>query len=153
MFALGEWEAQGEFLRFTWSDDFFDDGEREHVTLAAPILACYNGVLMPLAHERGEDLSVDELLRAAGWGANGTSPETDWLGIVLYSEQRFREAMGRLSQASTPEAQAEVTAARILYYLMWDVYGRLGAAAGPQTSGGGCGGGVSAPADSPPVSR
>jgi hypothetical protein len=130
MLTLSEMTTEGPFFRLTWSDDLFDDTERVHITPAAPLERCYNEILMPLAAERGEQLTEGEVLKALTEAtAAGLFPDgkIDWLGLALYGQKRFLEGMGKIAEdADRPEHQAELRAASPLQWLLLDLHIRMG---------------------------
>jgi hypothetical protein len=129
MLTFSEFATEGPFFRLTWADDLFDDTERVHVTPAAPIVRCYNEILMPVAAERGQQLTEEEVLKLlTDEAARGLFPSgsIDWLGLALYAQKRFLEAMGKLAEADTPEHQAELTGANPLRWLLLDLHIRMG---------------------------
>ncbi len=140
MLTLGDSSTDGAFLRFDWSDDSFDDASQEHTTPAAPIVECYDGILVPLALERRHQLTPEEVIRAVIKGRGGMPPPLaiDWLGLALYAARRFLEAMGKLATANTPEHQAEILAADILRHLMDKIYNRMAGALYVELRNAGC---------------
>ena len=128
MVGLMQLETDGPFFRMGWAEGLWDDEEKTHVTPVVPITRCYNEVLLPLAAERGENLTEEDLLRAvAGKTAVDLFPSgtVDWLGLALYAEHRFRQAMGKLSMANNSEHQAEIRAANPLWWRLGDLYVHL----------------------------
>jgi hypothetical protein len=129
MLTLSEMATEGPFFRFTWVDDLWDHTERVHVTPAEPIVRAFNDLLMPLAAERGKQLTEDEVLKAlTGKVAEGLFPTEgiDWLGLALYAQKRFLEAMGKLAEANTPEHQSEILATSPLRWVLLDLHIRTG---------------------------
>jgi hypothetical protein len=129
MLTLSDFATEGPLLRLTWVDDLFDDTERVHVTPVEPILRCYNELLTPLAAARGEQLTEDEVRKAfTDKAAKSLFPSgsVDWLGLALYAQRRFLDAMGKLAEANTPEHRAEILAASPLRWVLLDLHIRMG---------------------------
>src|SRR5207249_3073360 len=54
------------------------------------------------------------------------SGSIDWLGLALYAQRRFLDAMGKLAEAITPEHQAEILATSPLRWVLLDLHIRMG---------------------------
>jgi hypothetical protein len=84
---------------------------------------------MPLAAERGEQLTAEEVLKLITDKAGKSlfpAGSIDWLGLALYAQRRFLDAMGKLAEANTPEHQADILTASPLKWVLLDLHVRMG---------------------------
>lgn len=119
------WTATPTLLHFDYGVGGFSDDALEHTALEVPLAACYNDVLLPLAKVRGEQLTADEVTRAVVAHAAGTATAPaaiDWLGLALYAQVRFRQAM---TKGDPPQDQELCRAAHTLQELLEGIHDRI----------------------------
>jgi hypothetical protein len=117
MFTILVWTQEGPLLHFTFGKDAGEGRQWQHTALVSPISALYEETLLPLARQRGDQLSAEEVVRAVTECADATStpPESiDWLGLALFAAKRFREVLGQLITGDVQQLQPECAAADVL---------------------------------------
>ena len=64
MLNLIMWTSNPPLLHFDFGTGGLTGEALEHTVLEASIAACYENTLLPLARERGEQVTADEVIRA-----------------------------------------------------------------------------------------
>jgi hypothetical protein len=131
MFSLLSFRWDGDLLRFTIAPSGFDDDEWYHTAAADQVVPWIDDVLLPLALERGDDLSAAEVIDRVTGKAQDKAARLagiDWLGLTLFASQRVREAAAALAGGDSPQIQAQLAAAFNLEKTLSCIYRQVGQA-------------------------
>src|SRR5438128_2046181 len=128
MLNILDFTQQGPLLHFTFDTGGFEEHEWHHTAPVEPIVSLFNDTLLPLAQERGEALTAEEVIQQVGEAAARTLtplPAVDWLGLALVAAQRFREATAKLASGETQRHQEECTLTDRLATVLEHIYENL----------------------------
>jgi hypothetical protein len=100
---------------FTYITLGLDDREWHHTMPKSPLLNWVDSILIPLAKEKGNSLTIKNVLQAMNKlteEARISLESLDWLGLALLSTQRYWESLGQLAAGPPSTEIEEACAAR-----------------------------------------
>jgi hypothetical protein len=128
MYSILECARAPGTITFCFANPGVGDDLWTHMSFDAPLVEWLERGLLPLAVERGKELSVEDVVArlmglAESRGMLATS--IDWLGLALLAAQEYREVAAALHEDDTPELQARCAACSLLAMLLYEFDERL----------------------------
>lgn len=128
MFALINCIDDPPVFHFTYTTLGLDDNEWHHTTPALPLVEWVDNILIPLARQRGDSLTLEETVQTLykqTQKARISFEDFDWLGLALFVSHRCRETLGKIAGQTSGPISEEGTAWYHLANVWSQIYQRV----------------------------